>query len=192
MPRRVSHGGPGPQRERAQTRAHARLSAEKKFGDSGAAAIGRVRTRMRIHLRAHTHRGKERRKGMGACHGTLPGYSRSSILGQKMEGVYTIHRGFPTDLRRPICAGAAGARAGGGERGWRRAAARGAPRRTLCLGQVPCAMSCTCFRVACIICSLLLPMRCHCALCASSPDRTEERGGQRGVRGRAAGEALLR
>ena len=91
-----------------------------------------------------------------------------------MEGVYTIHRGFPTDLRRPICAGAAGARAGGGERGWRRAAARGAPRRTLCLGQVPCAMSCTCFRVACIICSLLLPMRC--AALAPGRNATKERG----------------
>ena len=108
-----------------------------------------------------------------------------------MEGVYTIHRGFPTDLRRPICAGAAGARAGGGERGWRRAAAGSAPRRTLCLGQVPCAMSCTCLRIACIMCSCST-MCSHCALCASSPERTEERGDQRGVRGRAVGEPLLR
>ena len=30
------------------------------------------------------------------------------------------------------------------------------------------------------------------ALCASSPDRTEEREDQRGVRGRATGESLLR
>ena len=60
------------------------------------------------------------------------------------------------------------------ERGWRRAAARRVPRRTLCLGQVPCAMSCTCFRVACSICSLLLPMRC--AALAPGRNATKERG----------------
>ena len=32
----------------------------------------------------------------------------------------------------------------------------------------------------------------NCALCASSPERTEERGDQRGVRGRAVGEPLFR
>ena len=53
-----------------------------------------------------------------------------------------------------LAARGAGERVGGGGRGWRRAAARGAPRRTLCLGQVPCAMSCTCYRVACSICGL--------------------------------------
>ena len=79
---------------------------------------------------------------------------------------------------------------GGGGRGWRRAAPRSAPQVALGLVQVPRGMACTCFRVACSICSLLLPMQ----RCALAPERNakKERGDERVGLGRAAGERFLR